>query len=258
MTNNKRNFDTPQFTQAVIHACPMLISGEARNAEKELFRGLEVMQKYAKSITFFGSARLGPDTKYYKIAESLAAKCAKLGFAVVSGGGPGIMQAANKGAFEAGGVSIGFNIELPMEQSENPYLTESVPFEYFFTRKTALTFTAEAFIDFPGGFGTYDETFQVLCHIQTRKMPKVPVILVGSDFWGPLHESNVAILDKAFHTINPEDVDLYTILDDEDEIMKIVAHAPVRDVCKEIAEENFMHEKHLHDDWNTLTNTETK
>ncbi len=258
MNPNQRRFDTPHFVHAMRHTCPILVENETRNAEKELTRGLQVMQKYEKSITFFGSARLGPETKYYQMAERLAGECAKLGIAVVSGGGPGIMQAANKGAYEAGGVSIGFNIELPMEQSENPYLTESVPFEFFFTRKTALTFTAEAFLVFPGGFGTYDETFQVLCHIQTKKMPRVPLILVGSEFWNPLHQSNIAILDEAFHTINPDDVQLYTILDDEEKIMDIIKNAPVRDICKEIADENFFHEKHLKKTWGEIKDQQAK
>ncbi|MFM2414913.1 MAG: hypothetical protein RI911_606, partial [Candidatus Parcubacteria bacterium] len=115
----KRTLASGKFVSHSVRTCPLLVADEARNAEKELLRGLEVMEEFEKSVTFFGSARLQPGTKYYDMTVRLAAECAKLGFAVVSGGGPGIMEAANKGAFEAGGVSIGFNIELPHEQHDN-------------------------------------------------------------------------------------------------------------------------------------------
>jgi predicted Rossmann-fold nucleotide-binding protein len=108
-----------------------------------------------------------------------------------------------------------------------------------------MTFTAEAFVCLPGGFGTYDEVFQVLCHIQTKKMPRVPVILVGSDFWGPIDEISKNVLDKQFHTIDPDDVKLYTVTDDEEQIMAIVKHAPIRDICKEIETENLLHAQKL-------------
>lgn len=254
----KRTFSSEQFTTHAVSTCPLLVENEARNAEKELMRGLQVMEEFEKSVTFFGSARLKPGTQYYEMTRRLAAECAKLGFAVVSGGGPGIMEAANRGAFEAGGASIGFNIELPHEQQENPYLTHSVPFEYFFTRKTAMTFTAEAFVCMPGGFGTFDEVFQVLCHIQTKKMPKVPVVLVGSEFWGPIDTLSRTILAERFHTIDLADTELYTVTDSEEEIVSLVKNAPLRDICKEISDENFIHEQKLKAQWDTLSDSGTQ
>ncbi len=254
----KRTFSSERFAARTVRTCPLLVADEARNAEKELMRGLETMEQFEKSVTFFGSARIKPGTPYYDMTVRLADECAKLGFAVVTGGGPGIMEAANKGAFDAGGASIGFNIELPHEQKENPFLTHSVPFEYFFTRKTAMTFTAEAFVCMPGGFGTFDEVFQVLCHIQTKKMPKVPVVLVGTDFWGPVDRLSKEILDERFHTIDPQDVGLYTVTDDESVVLDIIKNAPLRDICQEIESENFLHEQKLRDHWSELEGADQK
>ncbi len=148
----------------------------------EFKTGIRAIRQYPKSVTIFGSARLKPSDKYYQLAQSLAAKICQEGFAVITGGGPGIMEAANKGSAEKCGYAVGFNIELPFEQNINPYVTHGVNFHYFFTRKVSMTFSGEVYIYFPGGFGTMDEFFEIITLIQTKKIPKVPVILVGKEF----------------------------------------------------------------------------
>jgi hypothetical protein len=194
----------------------------------ELAEGIEFIGSYPKSVTFFGSARFNHKNPYYKKSQQIAHALARRGYAVVSGGGPGIMEAANRGAFEADGKSIGFTIVLPNEQVMNPYVQEHVDFQYFFTRKVCLTFSAEAYIYFPGGFGTMDEFFEILTLVQTHKIPRVPMILVGSDFWLPLKHFLENLMYKTHQTINKDDLDLFTITDDEKEIIRIVEQAPMR------------------------------
>lgn len=148
----------------------------------ELRMGFRAIRKYPKSVTIFGSARLKRTDPFYIKAQEVGAAICKAGYAVITGGGPGIMQAANQGTFEECGSGIGFNIELPFEQVINPYVTHGVDFHYFFTRKVSMTFSGEAYLYFPGGFGTLDEFFEIVTLIQTKKIPKVPVILVGTAF----------------------------------------------------------------------------
>ncbi len=195
----------------------------------EIMRGFELIKKtHQKSVTFFGSARFPEDHLYYQKARRIAHLLASRDYAIVTGGGPGIMEAANRGAFEANGRSIGFTIELPHEQNRNPYITDSSDFYYFFTRKVMLTFSAEAYLMFPGGFGTLDETFEILTLIQTKKIDSIPVILVGKEFWEPLRTVFNNELFKKFSTIDEQDLNLFIITDDEDEIVRIVEKAPVR------------------------------
>ncbi len=201
---------------------------------KEFKEGISAIRKYPKSVTFFGSARTKPTEKYYKMAESLAGKICSEGYAVVTGGGPGIMEAGNKGSKNACGTSIGFNIVLPFEQVINPYVTHGIDFHYFFTRKVAMTFSSESYIYFPGGFGTLDEFFEIITLIQTRKITKVPVILVGSDFWNPLLKFIKETLLEKFNTISKKDLDLFIITDDEDEVVKIVKKAKMRNEFAEL------------------------
>lgn len=196
---------------------------------KELRQAFETIAEFPKTVTMYGSARLQPGSYYYEKARRLAAACSKHGYAVVTGGGPGIMQAANQGTHEASGVGIGFNIVLPFEQSANKYVTHGVDFEYFFTRKFTMNFTGEAYLCFPGGFGTLDEFFEIITLVQTKKVQKIPIILVGSDFWQPLYDFIVGTLRDEFETISPEDLDLFQIMDDESEILKVIEHAPIRD-----------------------------
>jgi uncharacterized protein (TIGR00730 family) len=197
--------------------------------DQEFMRGYSLIKKYSHSVSILGSARFKPDNVYYKHAESLARRIVKeLNYAVVTGGGPGIMEAANKGAFEAGGKSIGFAIKLPKEQRTNQYLTEFVEFEYFFSRKTLLYFSAETYVYYPGGFGTLDELFEILTLIQTNEIPRVPVILVGREFWQPLIDLIRKELLDDEKTIDPEDIYIYKIVDSENEIMEIIKNAPFR------------------------------
>jgi uncharacterized protein (TIGR00730 family) len=197
---------------------------------KELSDGFQYIHNYDRSVTFFGSARSHSDDLYYQIAERLAGRVAKElpNYVVVTGGGPGIMEAANKGAFEAGGKSIGFSIELPHEQHDNKYLTGKLDFNFFFSRKTIMSFAAEAYVFFPGGFGTMDELFEVLTLVQTGKIEKIPLILVGKEYWTPfVNFLKTEMLDH-HKTIEAEDLNLFTITDDEDEIFEIIKNAPIR------------------------------
>ena len=195
---------------------------------KEFTNGFEFVRNYPRSVTFFGSARTKEDEAYYKKARGLAGKIVKeLHYSVTTGGGPGIMEAANRGAFEAGGNSLGLTIELPHEQLTNKYLTDKEDFHYFFSRKVCLSFSAEAYIFFPGGFGTLDEFLEILTLVQTGKIPKAPMILVGTSFWLPLENffKEVLLENKS---IQAEDLFLYTITDNETEILKIIKQAPIR------------------------------
>lgn len=188
----------------------------------EFVDGYDFLSKLSADITVFGSARLKEGDKYYDEARKLGGMMAGAGFSVVTGGGPGIMEAANRGASECGGESIGLNIQLPFEQRINEYVRHGMGFHFFFTRKVMLTSPSQAFVGFPGGFGTMDEVFEVLTLIQTKKMQQVPVILVGKDYWGKLEEFIVEQMLEAQETISPEDRDLYHIVDTAEEAMDIL------------------------------------
>lgn len=194
----------------------------------EFTEGFKLMRKYPKAVTVFGSARLAEDTPHAQNATALSEALAKEGYAVATGGGFGIMGAANKGAHQAGGDSIGINIELPFEQEMNPYVSDSVDFHHFFSRKVTLSYSAEAYIYFAGGFGTLDELFEILTLKQTGKIPNVPVILFGSSFWQPLEEYFKNVFLGEHKTISEKDLNLYVITDDINEAVEIVKNAPVR------------------------------
>ncbi len=207
-----------------------IVSRREKISNEEFDKGYKLIEKYPRSVSILGSARFSEDNQYYKKARILGYKIAKeLGYAVVTGGGPGIMEAANRGAFEAGGASIGFGIKLPKEQRENQYLTDHVDFEYFFSRKTILYFSAEAYVYFPGGFGTLDELFEILTLIQTKKISKAPVILVGKSFWTPFLELLKQKLAIENDTIDMSDTEIYKIVDSEDEMIEIIRKAPYRE-----------------------------
>ncbi len=197
--------------------------------DREFAIGFEFMKKYPKSITIYGSARTKEGSEYYEKARALAHRIVtELGYAVITGGGPGIMEAANRGAKEAGGNSIGFNIHLPHEQVINPYIMESPGFDFFFVRRVMLSFSAEAYVFFPGGFGTLDELFEMITLVQTQKIPQVPIILVGKDFWTPVVDTIRKTLLDEYQTISEEDTEIYKIVDDEAQIVEIVRGAPLR------------------------------
>lgn len=191
---------------------------------QEFADGFDLISKYNDTVTFFGSARFTADNPYYQQARDIAAALSQEGYTVVTGGGGGIMEAGDRGASEAGGHSIGLNIELPHEQSLNTFATESMAFRYFFTRKVILTYDAQAYLYFPGGYGTLDEFFEVITLIQTKKMPPAPIILVGGEYWTALDMFIRTYLLKHTNTISPGDEELYTITDDITVIKAIVNH----------------------------------
>ncbi len=196
---------------------------------REFTQGFKFLEAYPKSVTFFGSARFDEENTYYKNAYALAYRIVKeLNYSVVSGGGPGIMEAANRGAQEAGGNSIGLTIRLPKEQVLNNYLTSHIDFYYFFSRKVCLAYSSEAFIFFPGGYGTLDEFFELITLLQTRKIPKVPVILMGSDYWNEVKTFiKKTLLERK--TVDTDDMDLFTITDNPDEVIDIIKNTPVQE-----------------------------
>ncbi len=200
----------------------------------EFVEGYDFLSKLHADVTIFGSARIKPGTKYYKEATKLARLMAQNGFSIITGGGPGIMEAANKGAYLGGGESIGLNIQLPFEQRINKYVRHGMAFHFFFTRKVMLTSPSQAFVAFPGGFGTMDEVFEVLTLIQTHKMQPVPVILVGRDYWESL---NNFIEDKmvSYKTINKDDLDIFHIVDSAEEALEILKKTVVLDAEHEKA-----------------------
>jgi uncharacterized protein (TIGR00730 family) len=183
----------------------------------EIVDGFDLLKKYSLAASFFGSARNTLEPRMYQDAEALAGKLSRSNFAVITGGGPGIMEAANKGAKEAGGASIGLNIKLPQEQYENPYLTDALPFNYFFTRRVMLSFASEVYIFFPGGFGTMDELFEILTLVQTNKIKRIPIILYGADFWGKVVGLMESELLQGNHVIDSGDLDLFVVVDSVDE-----------------------------------------
>ena len=182
----------------------------------------ELLAKHEKTVTIFGSARKPQDDQITTSAYELAALLAKDGYSVVTGGGNGVMEAANRGAYDIGGDSIGFNILLPNEQKLNDYTTESFQFEHFFGRKVAMTLDASGYIFFAGGYGTLDELFEILALQQTMKIPRAPIVLFGSAFWKDIDSVMKKVLRDEFHTIADEDIDLYTITDDYDEALGII------------------------------------
>jgi len=187
----------------------------------ELVEGFEALSNIGPAVTVFGSARLEPGSPYYNKCLKVAENLAKDGFAVISGGGPGIMEAANKGAQNANGTSVGLNIELPMEQTPNQYQDVKVEFRYFFVRKLMFVKYAVGYVIFPGGFGTMDELFEALTLIQTKKIRGFPVVMVGKDYWSGLIDwmKRSAL---AAGSISPEDLDLIHIVDEPEEVCEII------------------------------------
>lgn len=184
---------------------------------KDLGRGLQIVRSFPQGVTIFGSARLSQDSKYCKMAFELGHQLAENGHAVITGGGPGIMEAASHGAYEIGGRVIGLNITLAHEQFPNPYLTDCLTFEYFFARKVSLAMSAKVFVFFPGGFGTMDELSEILCLMQEAKMPKMPVFLIGVDYWKGFDRMIGKMI--ALGLISSKDTGIFRITDDVSEVV---------------------------------------
>ena len=179
---------------------------------KDLTRGLQIVRSFPQGVTIFGSARLPQDDKYCQMAYKLGGMLAQNGHAVITGGGPGIMEAASHGSYEIGGRTIGLNITLSHEQHPNPYLTDCLTFEYFFARKVSLAMSAKVFVFFPGGFGTMDEISEILCLMQESKMPKMPVFLIGTDYWKAFEK----VIDQMVRLklVAEEDTHIFEMTDD--------------------------------------------
>ncbi|MEA3399354.1 MAG: TIGR00730 family Rossman fold protein [Patescibacteria group bacterium] len=229
MAKNEKTFRPSKLTIEDIKSGCVRLHGKNETETKicmiqeELRQGIDMIQKHKNAATFYGSARLKEDHPDYQKAKRLAYRIVdELKIAVLSGGAGGIMEAANRGACEAGGRSVGLTIKLPQEQKTNKYVTETVPFYFFFTRKVAMSYTAEACLFFPGGFGTLDELFEILTLRQTNKINNIPIILVGSDFWNPLQKFIDETIVEKYKTVDKRELEIYKIVDDEDEILKAI------------------------------------
>ena len=190
----------------------------------EFVEGIETLHDIGPAVTIFGSARVKPDDPQYKKAEKIASLLAKNNFAVMTGGGGGIMEAANKGAAEAGGISAGLNIRLPFEQKPNPYANIQVEFKYFFTRKVMFVKYAGAYVVMPGGFGTLDELFEAITLMQTHRIRPLPIIMVGTEYWSGIIEwIKKQLLEEQM--ISPEDMDIFKVIDEPEAVVRAVSEA---------------------------------
>ena len=190
----------------------------------ELVEGYEKLSQLGPCVSIFGSARTKPDNKFYKETVEISESIVKLGLGVITGGGPGIMEAANKGAQKAGGISVGLNIDLPHEQMPNPFIDSDkvIDFDYFFVRKVMFVRYAQAFVVMPGGFGTLDEFFEAITLIQTNKIERFPVILYGSEFWSGCIEWIKNIVSKKFNNVSEDEMFLFEVVDSKNEIIEIL------------------------------------
>ena len=188
----------------------------------EFAMGFQTLSEIPRAMAIFGSARTKPDHPYYEAATEIAHRLAQRGFPILTGGGPGIMEAGNKGAYEADGTSVGLCIRLPFEQSHNRYITRPLDFNYFFTRKVMFIKHTAAIIVMPGGFGTMDEFFETMTLVQTHKIQRIPIILYGTEFWSGLLSWLKEIMDEHFHYISPGDMDLFDLVDSPDEVMLLL------------------------------------
>jgi len=188
----------------------------------EFVSGFELLRKYDLAVTFFGTARCNQGDPIYDQATELAYKLSKNGFTIITGGGPGVMEAANKGAYDAEGSSVGLNIELPSGQRINKYVKSSESFHYFFIRKVMLSFSSEIYVFFPGGFGTMDEFFELITLVQTEKIIPVPIILMGADYWTPILEWIEKGLYEKHKAIDKKDMEIYHLVDSVDEAFNLI------------------------------------
>ncbi|MGP4023920.1 TIGR00730 family Rossman fold protein [Actinomadura sp. 3N407] len=206
-----------------VHADPWRVL----RIQAEFVEGFGLLAELPKAVSVFGSARTKPDSDEYKVGVEIGARLHEAGYAVVTGGGPGIMEAANKGCDESGGLSVGLGIELPFEQKLNDYIDIGLEFRYFFVRKTMFVKYSQAFVVLPGGFGTLDELFEAITLVQTKKITRFPIVLVGTEFWGGLIEwIRSTMLTSA--KISPHDLDLIHLTDDPDEVVRIIVEGHTR------------------------------
>ncbi|CAM3583163.1 TIGR00730 family Rossman fold protein [Nocardiopsis gilva] len=201
--------------------------------QSEFVEGFGLLSEVGQAVSVFGSARTKPDSPHYQLGETVGGKLAEAGYTVITGGGPGVMEAANRGAQKGGGTSIGLGIELPFEQALNEYIDIGVTFRYFFVRKTMFVKYSQAFVVMPGGFGTLDEMFEAITLVQTGKVTRFPVVLVGTEFWGGLRDwIRKNLLEEGL--ISPGDPDLMHLTDDPDEVVEII-----RDAHRNLARMDF-------------------
>jgi len=224
MANRPADLIKEAFEQKTWNEIHMTDSWRVFKIISELVEGFEKLARIGPCVSIFGSARTHYNDKYYKLAEDIAYKLTRNGYGVITGGGPGIMEAANKGARRGNGKSVGINIDLPFEQRPNPYIDgdKLITFDHFFVRKVMFMKYAQGFIVLPGGFGTFDELFEAITLIQTRKIGKFPIILVGKKYWGGLLKwINEEMLAEE-HNISPEDLNLFTLVDTSDEAVDYI------------------------------------
>ncbi|MFD6098186.1 TIGR00730 family Rossman fold protein [Nocardiopsis flavescens] len=200
--------------------------------QSEFVEGFGLLSELPSAVSVFGSARIRPGTRYYDLGVQVGAKLAEAGYATITGGGPGMMEAANKGAKEAGGLSVGLGIELPFEQSLNPYIDMGMTFRYFFVRKTMFVKYSQAFVVLPGGFGTLDELFEAATLVQTNKVTRFPVVLVGTEFWGGMEKwIRESLLENGL--IKPHDMELVQMVDEPGEVVDIIKKSHL-DIAREL------------------------
>jgi len=210
------------FTEKTWHEIHTTDSWRVFKILSEIVEGFEKLARIGPCVSIFGSARTTPDNKFYKLAEDIAYKLTQNGYGVITGGGPGIMEAANKGATRGNGKSVGINIDLPFEQQPNTYIDADklITFDYFFVRKLMFMKYAQGFIVLPGGFGTFDELFEAITLIQTKKIGKFPIILVGKKYWSGLIEWIKMEMLNEQQTVSSEDMNLFTVVDTSDEAVE--------------------------------------
>jgi uncharacterized protein (TIGR00730 family) len=232
LVDDRKLLERPEATPEFLDSDPWRVL----RIQADFVEGFDALAAIGPAVTFFGSARIRPPDPMYEAARALATALARRGFAIITGGGPGIMEAANRGAREGGGLSVGCNIELPFEQGLNAYVNLGIEFRYFFVRKTMFVKYAEAFVIFPGGFGTLDELFEALTLIQTGKVVHFPVIMFGSDYWEGLRRwIRERVLAEG--KISPEDLDLMVVTDDITQAADIVQQFYQRKVTESRAKE---------------------
>lgn len=221
---NPKSLPEPRIEELIDGAGAKVIEERVDRISEEFQRGFDFLRKYKKAATIFGSARSKPEEEHYQKARKLAQMLAEAGFAVITGGGPGVMEAANLGAVEAGGKSVGINIELGKDyvtERRNKYVKEGELFHYFFSRKVMLAFASQVYFYFPGGFGTLDEFFEILTLVQTGKVKPVPIILVHKEYWEPLLEFIEKTLYEKYATVGKDNIALFELVDTPEEAYEL-------------------------------------